>query len=406
MSCFVLRCNGCSTPLERKAQGVVTACKHLFCEICAAPAPACAAGGARGPRPTPPLHAGTGCAQTLLESDGVCSICEGVLGKNSMKLVSLLRSTSSTAVVRPHAAPAAPAAPTPARACRTAPPAAPPPSACRAAPPPPPPQLALCGQEPDAIMEVAAAGLAFYTEQQRLVAEYDQSLLARKIDKLQGQCRTKLDAMQKNLIHAKRRHQEIEHAKNAVDADNHELQQKYSQKSMQTRKLQEMVKAVQQENEELKRRLAHATGGRASGGRLAHLGGSGGRGAQQSPFGMGGPAQMITTVRQHKSVIELSPTPGGGGFLGHGSTTVPQHRPGTAGGGFGMFGGGASPGLQLGLGLDQHMPRRPGTSGGMIGGAAARGLANGSGGGALRMGLPRGGMGGLGSPSGHGMLSM
>lgn len=60
----------------------------------------------------------------------------------------------------------------------------------------------------------------------------------------------------------------------------------------QARKLQEMFKALQQENDELKRRLG---GGRGGIGGLSAPGnglGSGGRTGQRSPFGAG--AQMVS----------------------------------------------------------------------------------------------------------------
>jgi hypothetical protein len=70
----------------------------------------------------------------------------------------------------------------------------------------------------------------------------------------------------------------------------------------QTRKLQEMVKALQQENEDLKRRFACGGGCRSagSGGGMHTAGGVqlSTSGRQPSPFGSG-PMQMVSTGTHH-----------------------------------------------------------------------------------------------------------
>eukprot|EP00878_Enallax_costatus_P041073 GHUV01047533.1.p1 GENE.GHUV01047533.1~~GHUV01047533.1.p1 ORF type:complete len:244 (+),score=91.17 GHUV01047533.1:291-1022(+) len=236
------RCNGCGQELEPKTQCVAAACNHLFC---------------------------TGCAQSIIEGDQPCPICEGIISRSNVKLITVLQGTS----------------------------------AC---------QLSLCGQTPQTIMESALQGIKFYCEQKQLTAQYQQTVLNNKFTKMQNQCRSKLQQVHQGYEQAKRKYQEAVQQKNAMEQDNQELQQKYTQKAMQARKLQEMFKALQQENDELKRRLGG--GGRGAIGGLSAPGnglGSGGRTGQRSPFGAG--AQMITTVQQHKSIIEFSPTMPGSG---------------------------------------------------------------------------------------------
>uniref|UniRef100_A0A383WHG9 E3 ubiquitin-protein ligase CCNB1IP1 n=1 Tax=Tetradesmus obliquus TaxID=3088 RepID=A0A383WHG9_TETOB len=252
-------------------------------------------------------------------------------------------------------------------------------------------------------MESALAGIKFFCEQQKLNAQFDHNQLSKKFTRMQSQCKAKLEQVHQGYLQAKRRYQETVQEKNGIQADINELAQKYQQKSLQTRKLQEMVKALQQENEDLKRRFACGGGGRSngSGGGMHTAGGVqlSTSGRHPSRFGSG-PMQM------HKSVIELSPTPGGGAFLGHGSATVPQQRPGTAAAGFArnMFAPGSiSPGaLQPALAVQQ----RPNTSGaGMFGSGGNNRMAGGGVGvgNSMRL-MPRGGSLGLASP--NGMLSM
>eukprot|EP00775_Hariotina_reticulata_P006352 gene6352-6585_t len=218
-------------------------------------------------------------------------------------------------------------------------------------------------------------------------------------------------------VQAKRKYQEAVQARNAVDQDNQELQQKYTQKAMQYRKLAEMFKQLQQENAELKRRQGIA------GGAVMGTGNSGRSNVTQFGGG-GGTTQMVcqvTTVQHQRSIIELSPQSGTNGLFlqGHGSTTAGgqqtrgQRPPimGTAGivGGNGsggatfgnMFATGNSPNLGALLGsTSAQQPRRPGTSGGMF--AAGNRASAGAAGGMRGLGP---GTGLLGSPA-QGIMSL
>lgn len=93
-------------------------------------------------------------------------------------------------------------------------------------------QLSLCGQTPQTIMESALQGIKFYCEQKQLTAQYQQTVLNNKLTKMQNQCKNKLQQVHQGYEQAKRKYQEAVQQKNAMDQDNQELQQKYTQKAM------------------------------------------------------------------------------------------------------------------------------------------------------------------------------
>ena len=137
-------------------------------------------------------------------------------------------------------------------------------------------QLALCGQAPETALLSALASVQFYVGQTELHFQYRERKLNAKIGKIQEACRKKLQEVHGGYTmvsshlfcgpawcpavrghhvkrhayasdQAKKKYHEVLQAKNALEADNQELQQKYSQKALQTRKLQEIVQKLQQD---------------------------------------------------------------------------------------------------------------------------------------------------------------
>ncbi|MEW5309754.1 MAG: hypothetical protein WDW38_001616 [Sanguina aurantia] len=131
----------------------------------------------------------------------------------------------------------------------------------------------------------------FFVQEQQLQHAHAQATLTKKIEKLYEQCKHKLQHVHNGYVAAKRKYQEVAEAKAVLEADNAELQQRYSQKSAQARKLSDMHKKLQAENEALRSR-----GG----------GGNGiGRGGM-SPHMSGDGHQTVTTVR-HMQVLGRMP---------------------------------------------------------------------------------------------------
>ncbi|KAL3160348.1 hypothetical protein ABBQ32_010682 [Trebouxia sp. C0010 RCD-2024] len=114
------------------------------------------------------------------------------------------------------------------------------------------PFLALCGQDPETALNSALTSVNFYLQQQQLYFEFREAQLQKKMNKVQEACKKKLQEVHTGYTAAKRKYHEVLAVKQQLDGDNQELQQKYSQKAMQARKLQEMFQKVQQENEMLR----------------------------------------------------------------------------------------------------------------------------------------------------------
>ncbi|KAL0025569.1 hypothetical protein WJX79_002310 [Trebouxia sp. C0005] len=164
-------------------------------------------------------------------------------------------------------------------------------------------QLALCGQDPETALNSALASVNFYLQQQQLYFEFREAQLQKKINKVQEACKKKLQEVHTGYTAAKRKYQEVLAVKQQLDGDNQELQQKYSQKAMQARKLQEMFQKVQQEDEMLRncKRPGNAVQmGSGSGQQFNHLLSPAHNMRHQS--NAPGSGRVVTTV-QHKQMF-------------------------------------------------------------------------------------------------------
>ncbi|KAG2455111.1 hypothetical protein HYH02_000931 [Chlamydomonas schloesseri] len=281
------------------------------------------------------------CAQQIVESDSACPICESVITKSTVKVINSLQDAS----------------------------------AC---------QLILCGQAPDTALAAALASVQFYISQQLLQAELRENNLTKKISKTNEACRKKLEEVHNGYMQAKRKYEDAMRINQQMSQDNQELQAKYAQKSMQARKLQEALKRMQQENENLR-----SSGGKNNGG-AGMMGGSTGHALARSlsPMAQQGMPQMVTTVQRTQVYANLQSPPNNANFGNALQQAVMptsgrvqgitggyrvQQVPGSSGGGGGFLGGSMdpnSPGGMLGTGL-----RRPGS------GNSFGGLGGGGGGG-------------------------
>ncbi|KAL0040549.1 hypothetical protein WJX77_010475 [Trebouxia sp. C0004] len=273
---------------------------------------------------------GIKCAQSIIESeDSACPICENVITKSNVKLVNVLEESS----------------------------------VCK---------LALCGQDPETALNSALASVNFYLQQQQLYFEFREAQLQKKINKVQEACKKKLQEVHTGYTAAKRKYQEVLAVKQQLDGDNQELQQKYSQKAMQARKLQEMFQKVQQENEMLRsgRRLGNAVQmGSGSGQQFNDLLSPAHNMRHQS--NAPGSGRVVTTV-QHKQMFvpnQQLPSPAlldgagqfaaapPGGFLGSKRAGAMQQAVSRqARQEFGAAGNGVGGGGMAGMGFDAPSP--------------------------------------------------
>eukprot|EP00884_Botryococcus_braunii_P022277 jgi/Botrbrau1/8733/Bobra.0090s0009.1 len=161
------------------------------------------------------------CIQKIVETESGCPVCENVITKNNIKLVRVAQDAQAF-------------------------------------------KLALCGQSPDVALSSALNAVKFYITQQALQADLQAARLHQKLEKMRVQCNARLQEVHDGYLKAKRKYKEIADERNKLVADNQELQQKYSQKAAQSRKLQDMFQTLQHENEALR-----SQGGR--GGQLQNL---------------------------------------------------------------------------------------------------------------------------------------
>ncbi|GFR41376.1 hypothetical protein Agub_g2059, partial [Astrephomene gubernaculifera] len=198
------------------------------------------------------------CAQQIVESGSGCPICESAITKSTVKVIQSLQDAKSC-------------------------------------------QLLLCGQAPETTFAAALTSVQFYVAQQQLQADLKEAQLTKKVTKVQEACRKKLEEVHNGYVQAKRKYDEAMRSNQQLQQDNQELQTKYAQKSMQARKLQEMLKKAQQEIELL----------RQNGGKAVDMGMGGGSGRSMSPLAPQ-PGQMVTTVQRTQVFANLQSPPNNG----------------------------------------------------------------------------------------------
>ncbi|KAG2499132.1 hypothetical protein HYH03_002715 [Edaphochlamys debaryana] len=272
------------------------------------------------------------CAQQIVESDSACPVCESVITKSTVKVIQ----TSQEA------------------------------AAC---------QLLLCGQPPETALGSALASVQFYVAQQQLQADLRESQLTKKINKVQEACRKKLEEVHNGYVQAKRKYEEAMRTNQQMQQDLQEIQAKFTTKTMQCRKLQEVIKKMQQDTENL----------RQSSGKIGVLNGPSGSG-RSSPTMQ--PGHLVTTVQRTQvfanmqspptnsfgnTVPALMPTSGGrvqgitGGYRPHRQN----------GGSAGFLGGSLDPNSPGGLlPMNQGLRRSGGNTFGGGGGGQAGGQDN------------------------------
>ncbi|GLC51653.1 hypothetical protein PLESTB_000525500 [Pleodorina starrii] len=189
-----------------------------------------------------------------------------------------------------------------------------------------------------------------------LKAEVRETQLTKKVTKVQEACRKKLEVVHNAYTQAKRKYDEAVGEKDQALQDNQELQTKYAQKSMQTRKLQEALKKSQQQVETLQ----HEKGAlqqellalRQEVKVVRQNGGSSGGGRSISPLAPGG---METTIQQRTTAKFVSTSPPNMGF---GNKAIQQSLAPSSGRVQGIIGGyrTQTAGRILGGSLDPNSP--------------------------------------------------
>ncbi|GLI68786.1 hypothetical protein VaNZ11_013279, partial [Volvox africanus] len=270
------------------------------------------------------------CAQQFVENNSGCPICNSGITKSTIKLVQSLQDTSAA-------------------------------------------KMLLCGQLPETALASAMASVQFYITQQQIQAQLRESQLNKKLIKIQEACRRKVEEVHKAYTQTKRKYEEAMQCNEQIQQDKQDLQAKYAQKSMQARKLQEMVKKMQYDMEAQ----------RASSAKMPVLSGHPGNG--RSPLSPLAPGDVVTTVQRTQVFANLSSSPAVGGYgSGKHQTVVPSNgRAQGINGGYhvqhgghsaaysgdvgGFLGGSFSAGspVQSGLGLGRTSPFRAGPGAGM-----------------------------------------
>ncbi|GIL72564.1 hypothetical protein Vretifemale_2893 [Volvox reticuliferus] len=170
--------------------------------------------------------------------------------------------------------------------------------------------MLLCGQRPETALASALASVQFYVTQQQMQAQLRESQLNKKLMKVQEACRRKVEEVHKAYTQTKRKYEEAMQCNEQIQQDKQDLQAKYAQKSMQARKLQEMVKNMQHDMEAL----------RASNAKIPVLGGAPGTG--RTPLSPLAPGDVVTTVQRTQVFANLSSPPALGGYGGGKHQTV------------------------------------------------------------------------------------
>lgn len=153
-------------------------------------------------------------ANKILSNDGACPICDQVLSKSHMKVVDVNPNDEWI-------------------------------------------NMAMTGVSPDILMKSAHRSVMFYIGQKELVMQRKMSMVA-------GQYRQKCEAMQEKFMEQLQKMQSqcqkwakkcemLEQENESLSKDKQEIQEKYSEKSRQKRKLDEMYDQLRSEYESVKR---------------------------------------------------------------------------------------------------------------------------------------------------------
>eukprot|EP00850_Spirogloea_muscicola_P007089 SM000035S13069 [mRNA] locus=s35:266626:274780:- [translate_table: standard] len=194
-----MKCNGCWKTLDGRA--IATTCGHIFC---------------------------TDDASRILQA-GTCPLCEHALSKSNMKAVDISPSDDWINVLL--------AAPT----------------------------MIMAGIPPHSIMKSAFKGVVFWIGQKDVESQVTVTKamqLKARFEEVQAKYLEKLEQVHAAYQKAMKRAQALEHEKESLVKDRTELQEKYSEKSRQKRKLEEMYDSLKTEYDLLKRGTIMPSSGR------------------------------------------------------------------------------------------------------------------------------------------------
>ncbi|KAG1662685.1 hypothetical protein FOA52_014611 [Chlamydomonas sp. UWO 241] len=189
-------------------------------------------------------------------------------------------------------------------------------------------KMALFGQAPDAIMEVALQAIKFFNLQQQVVSEARETRLADKAIQIRDQCNTKLAEFQNAYNNVKRKYQAVTQENTNMKVETRELHDKYAAKSKQNLNLQRMLSEVNINS-------ARGRGGGSGGGGGVMANNMGPRSSSLSNLsnGSGGSGgHMVTTVhRQQMFSLGGTTPPRDPTMGGYGTDRLPAMMRGSTG---------------------------------------------------------------------------
>eukprot|EP01024_Parvocaulis_polyphysoides_P012771 TRINITY_DN14758_c0_g2_i2.p1 TRINITY_DN14758_c0_g2~~TRINITY_DN14758_c0_g2_i2.p1 ORF type:complete len:306 (-),score=27.44 TRINITY_DN14758_c0_g2_i2:212-1129(-) len=153
------------------------------------------------------------CAEAMVESDSTCSVCDSLITTNTIKLIKIGQDLNEV-------------------------------------------KMNLCGMSVEAIVQAFQYCMLFNQGQQELLVQYKEAKLKQRMVKMQEGCKKKLAEVHNGFQQAKKKYQEAQQQNMALQKDLQELQQKYSQKAVVVRNLQEMAEQLKQENTNLRRKIS------------------------------------------------------------------------------------------------------------------------------------------------------